>query len=84
MIVLNDLFRNELATVDCTIKEQQLDSERGCQWQGELYKPFQINFCNTECFTIVLLSLLLQPDNFSLKPDIDKIVDVFAKKPPCS
>ena len=29
--MLNDLFHNELATVDCTIKEQQLDSERGCQ-----------------------------------------------------
>ena len=31
MIVLNDLFSNELATVDCAITEQQLDSERGCQ-----------------------------------------------------
>ena len=34
MIVLNDLFSNELATiltVDYVIKEQQLDSERGCQ-----------------------------------------------------
>ena len=30
MIVLNDLFSNELPTVDCAIKEQ-LDSEHGCQ-----------------------------------------------------
>ena len=29
--MLNDLFSNELATVDCAIEEQQLDSEHGCQ-----------------------------------------------------
>ena len=31
MIVLNDLFSNELPTVDCAIKEQQLDSDHACQ-----------------------------------------------------
>ena len=29
--MLDDLFSNELPTVNCAIKEQQLDSEHGCQ-----------------------------------------------------